>query len=435
MSVLQDVRAIARAFPCIVLGCVLAGGCESEQDAVKFASRSLTRKEMQGAPRAATTPIVTRSRTPSYYALFVDGSQSMAGYVGCRVQPTEFDEILDRLSVDLGVTSLNRFGSVAGSKELLRASAIDAAVHCPPFYDRAQNPDAELFRRFLEDSTGQIHLYVTDGVQSDLSATQSPSVNVLREWIGSGRPLAVLAFRSRFTGRGWSEARKKWAGEWRATDRPFYLYIFAPSDAMLDRTIGRLSSDVRARSELIRFGDAATRCNASPASIPRSATDASPPWLLLSASTTARLLKHPLPIVEISCAVLAGSPLARIQFSADSVKYGRWTGAGFAYPAPVPSGVTIKGDSVASERSGFRTYVTMQLVDDATTRFGYFALQLIPTSIQLNAHVSELSTNSDADVSSAGKTYRFAWVIEQLLRAQIEHNLPRLDFFLTTTYR
>jgi len=359
----------------------------------------------------------------------------MAGYVGCRVKPTEYDEILDRIAVDFGVTTMTRFGSVAGSRDLLRSSAIDASVHCPAFYNRAQNPDAELFRLFLEDSTSRTNLYLTDGVQSDLSATQSPSVNALREWLRRGHPLAVLAFRSRFSGRGWSEARKAWAGEWRVNDRPFYVYVFARTDAALDRTLSRLSSDLSGRALTIRFGDTAARCSASPASLPHEASDLSPPWLLLGVSTTAKLVRQPSPVLQISCALRAESPLSGLRFDADSVKYGRWTGRTFAYPSDAPAGTSFNGDSTVASKGGFRSYVSARLADDQTTRFGYFALQLVPGRIDVLPGVVALSTNSDIDRSTARQTYRFSWVVEQLLRTQIERTLPRLTYFFTVTYR
>jgi hypothetical protein len=359
----------------------------------------------------------------------------MAGFVGCRDQPTGFDEVLDRILVDLGISELHRFGSGRGAEEVLTRSPINPAVHCPSFYDRAQNPDAELFRRILADSSAQIHLYLTDGVQSDLTATQSPSVNALRDWLETGRPLGVLAFRSRFAGRGWSEARKSWVGRWEVRDRPFYLYVFAPTDALLERTLSRLSSDVRGQARVMRFGDGGLRCTGAAAAIPRQASnDQGTPWLMVSATTTDKLVRQLMPMVEVTCSVREDLPLSGMRFVVDSVRYGRWTGSQFDYPLEPPQGLSFS-DTVSAEPGGFRSSLRVRLAPDPATRFGYFALQLIPGRAELDPAVVGLSTNSDADVSSASRTYRFGWVVEQLLRTQVERSVPHVPFSFTVTYQ
>lgn len=423
-----------RILPHLLAIASIAGCGKGEDRQVRDASRLLTESLAFTATSSANPAPSPEGQDE--FILYVDGSQSMAGYVGCQVDPTSFDEVMDRISVDLGITQLHRFGTGRGSREVLTPSPINVSVHCPEFYDRAQNPDAELFQLVLADTTSRVHLYLTDGVQSDLTATQSPSVNVLRQFLLEGRPLAILAFRSRFSGRGWSEARQSWAGRWEVENRPFYMYIFAPTEALLDRTLSRLSAEVRGQAQTMRFGDASLRCTPAPAAIPRQAvSERGTPWLLISPSITNRLAQNPAAIMELACAVRDDSPLASFRLAADSIKYGRWTGSDFAFPVDPPTGTAFSGDSVAIDNGGFRSYLHARIAADPSTRFGYYALQVVPRAIEMRPDIAGLSTPTDADPESADRTYRFGWVVEQLLRTQVERSLPRSQFSFTATYR
>lgn len=417
-----------------LLGAACGGG---EDRAVRDASRALARQAAAEGRRPPTPP----ARPPTRGAgdapvLYLDGSQSMAGFVGCRERPTAFDETLDRLAVDLGVTTVQRFGAAAGAQATLEPSALDPRVHCAPFYDRAQNPDAELFRRILADSAARVHVYVTDGVQSDLSATQSPSVLMLREWLARGRPLAILALRSRFDGRGWSEARKQWTGRWQAEARPFYLFVFAPGDDALDRTLSRLSGAVRDRATLLRFGDGALRCTVEQGTLPRATQGADPMWAMFGVRQAATLAGSGGGLVaRLACAAREGFPVAGVRLVTDQVRYGRWTGSAFTFPTDAPAGTSFQGDSVAPGPGGFQTFVRGRLPNDASTRFGFYAARLVPGPVQVAPAVAALSTDSDATDASADRTYRLAWVVEQLLRAQVERSLPHADLAVTVTHR
>ncbi|GJG86306.1 hypothetical protein tb265_14870 [Gemmatimonadetes bacterium T265] len=433
----RPAAARARAAPvavAVIAAALGAAGCHGEDRAVRDASRALaTRAAAEGGPAA---PAAARpGPAGGGYVLYVDGSQSMAGYAGCRVAPTTFDETIDRLAVDLGVTTLQRFGTGGSARAILEPTAISPAVHCPAFYDRAQNPDAELYQRILDDSAGRVHVYVTDGVQSDLSATQSPSVRLLRAWIDRGRPLAILALRSHFDGRGWSEARKQWTGRWQADARPFYVLLFAPTNDQLDRTLARLSAAVRERAQLLRFGDGALRCTTEPGTLPRLAESAAPAWDMYGARTTRALVSTGAAVARLACAARDGFPVGGVRLVTDRVTYGRWTGSTFTYPADAPAGVSVTADSVVAVAGGFQTFVRARLGDDPATRFGFFAARLAPGAASVSPAVAALSTDSDAEPASADRTYRFAWVVEQLLRAQVERSLPRADVAFTVTYR
>lgn len=411
---------------------LLLSACAGEEGRVRSASIDLSRRVFRASPshRRQAQPAARAAG----YVLYVDGSQSMAGFAGCRTQPTQFDEVLDRTAVDFGLRSLVRFGTGGSARASLVPSAIDPAIHCSPFYDRAQNADGDLFEHILADTSASVHLYLTDGVQSDLTTTQSPSVTMLRRWLENGYALEILSFRSQFDGRGWSEARKRWVGNWKVDDRPFYLFVFARTSDALTRTLARLSPSVRSTAIGIRFGGSPTRCSTEPV-ISRADSRPSPSWMFISKPATGQLRQASTPVIRFLCSSGEDSPIASVRFILDSLQYGRWNGKEFAFPADAPLGIAITADSTANLAHGFSSIVSLRLTDDPTTRFGFLAVQMVPGQITVQPNVAALSTNSDGDVSSANKTYRMSWVIEQLARADLERALPMLPFALTVTYR
>lgn len=422
----------------IVLGMVaitLAGACSGggEIGRVKAASRTLTKTSVT-VPSKRSATLKQWATVPIGYQIFIDGSQSMGGFAGCLSSPTEFDNALDHLSVDLGVTSVVRFGGDGRSATFERLP-IDRKVHCPDFFSHAQNPDADLFARILADSLNMVSLYVTDGVQSDLAANQSPSVKVLDQWVEAGYPLAILAMKSRFDGRAWSEARKAWVGRWKTPSRPFYVYVFARSDAQLDAVLARFNPALKSKSRVLRFGDSMIRCTLEGDAIPKQSFDRDPLWMMLALSSTKKLEDKALGVAQQNCSVSNDSPLRAIQFAVSATSYGRWNSKGFTFPLSVPAGTRFAADSNALSPDGFRAILRVRIADDPTTRFGFYAVTLKPAAVDLKRDVAELSTDNDAELTSADKTYRFAWVVEQLMRAQVERTVASASLAMTVNFR
>jgi hypothetical protein len=141
------------------------------------------------------------------------------------------------------------------------------------------------------------------------------------------------------------------------------------------------------------------------------------------------------PVIRFACMSEEDSPIANVRFVINSLQYGRWNGQKFAFPVDAPLGIAVTADSTVNVAHGFSSVVSLRLTDDPTTRFGFLAAQMVPGQIMVQPAVAALSTNSDVDVSTANKTYRISWVIEQLARADLERSLPMLPFALTVTYR
>jgi hypothetical protein len=355
------------------------------------------------------------------------------------VRPTEYDQLLDRITVDLSITSVTRFGGRGGAGAggaLMQPAPLSREMHCPPFYSHVQNPDYALFDAIARDTSGGAHLYVTDGVQSDVSgANVSPSVEKLKDWVEGGRALAVLAFRSRFEGRAWSETRKQWLGQVTAERRPFYAFVFAPTEEGMDRLLAGLSDDVRAQATVLRFRRDGATCRAAVGPVAKISEVPALPWVMLPKSTTDRAAGAAQLLAHYDCTVRPDFPLATVAAVVDSVRYGRWNGTDFEFPREVPSGTALTADKGESTGGGSRVPIRGTIGRDGSTRHGFLSVTLGGRPGALRPAVAELSADSDERPEGYDRTYRIGWVVEQLARAQLARQLTPAPVFFTVTYQ
>ncbi len=230
--------------------------------------------------------------------LYVDATQSMAGYTGPPTATTEFDNILDLLAVDLQVTEVTLFG-VPSVPEQHLYDVVNAgpALHQAGTYNRLNNPDYCLFQAIPPDPT-PLHVYVTDGVQSAQNfAVPSPTVRALLHWLEEGHALTILAFRSRFSGQGWSESLKSWIAPVFAERRPFYAFLLGRDQDVIDDALERFSPALVERATVLRFTGLQVESTVVTCWISDSTAG---PWLGISTDTSA----------GISCGVVnSGSDL------------------------------------------------------------------------------------------------------------------------------
>jgi hypothetical protein len=412
--------------------CIAAAGCTSEEDRAASASRALARSLAMpdSEPVAAST-----GASPGVPKLYLDATQSMAGFVGCG-QSRTFDAILARTATDLGITHVWLFGEPSdGSGALLAEHPLNQSVYCTETYSRRHNPDFALVEAIQTDTESAVHIYFTDGVQSAVDGPiPSPSVRALQGWISGGRALAILAFRGTFSGRAWSEEGRRWTGTASVEKRPFYAFVLARSEPGVERVLERLSQAVRQRAVVLRVTGAFPRCSVQPAR-QHYAKMESPPWVMLPPSLTRRLGSGRAEVGVYECQIPREFPLESVP-TAIAATYGRWQGADFSAPlGALPSGVSFASDSVLISDVGSRVVLTAGIPDDKSTRFGFYALELRAVPGRLRASVDSLSTETDASLATYEQTYRFGWMLEHLVRSEFERRALRHPYFLTVQYR
>lgn len=409
-------------YPIFTWAALAVAACDNSPDE---ASKALARQLV--VPEAVSPPTPSAS-TSGRNRLYIDASRSMVGFAGCT-SPTEFNTTIDRLTSDLGLTTVVRFGErVAGSGDVFEEIPTGRAVHCPAFFDRLQNPDYALYEAAREDSTGAAHLYLTDGVQSDWQGSSpGPSIQLLKQWVRERRGLAILAFTSRFAGPAWSEQRHQMLPHFETESRPYYLFVLAPNDQAVDSLIEGLSSATRTRARTIQFRSDGLRCSLGAApGLAKFRSSITPPWALvkLQAVTSAAAT------LAYRCDIAQEYPLEGVT-PRTAVEYRRWNGGDFSAPV---SGFTLPLSTVRDTAGGAPVLIKAGIVLDPATRYGFYGFRARPISGELRPWIADMSTDDDSSPDQFGRTYRFAWLIEQLAREDLAGRRES-SYALTVQYR
>lgn len=417
---------------------LLAGACTvtltacppPEWKRAAAASQELARDLAQADTGGGTPPAGAPHAGGGETRIYVDATRSMAGFVGCSTEATEFDQVLDRMANDLGVTEVQLFGEAAGVP-LVEQRALDRSVHCPDAFRRLQNPDHALYALMEADSTAGIHVYFSDGVQSDArAATPSPSVRALQAWLARGRALAILVFRSRFAGDAWSEYRGAWMeGKVDVPDRPFYVFVLASREEDVDATIAKLSPSLKPEATL-RFPREPFTCGIR-RKVGAQAETTSPLWALVPPSVHQQMAEKPVHVADYVCTIRDGYPLRTVEAALEAT-YRRWDGQGFGDQGALPQAAsfTLGTPAPGAGESVTPLHGTVPR-DQPGTLFGFYHLRLSPRPGALRPEVDSLSTESDADRAQFNRTYRFSWLVEHLVRSQFARGPRPASLFLT----
>ncbi len=421
---------------------LMLSACSGEVDRVIEESRSLAQQTAnsedatsapQPIPINTDKPTLTLPIQENIPILYIDATRSMAGFAGDR-NPTNYDIVLDRITTDLSITSVQRFGQ-SNHSDLLHQEPIGRNVHQTAFYDRLQNPDFALYRAFLSDSLKRTHIYLTDGVLSaERGENPAAVVEALQAWLAQGRALAILAFRSRFEGPAWSEQQKNMIGYVKVDDRPFYFFIFAPSETALDGLLNRLSNQLLREAILLRFSPGAIDCSVRKAPLPVITEMINPPWVMLPPDTFRKMTPgNPGIVAYYTCNIDEAYPLKTVRPNLN-VRYRQWTGTTFTDARnELPAGTLFRIDTTATPM-GVEAQISAVLTKDPMTRFGFFELAFRYDPGTLKDTVESLSSISDAHPEDFNRTYRFSWIVDQLVRHQLLRQRRPDFFFLTVQY-
>lgn len=379
----------------------------------------------------AQAPVVKasgKSAASNQIVFAIDASLSMRGFAGCNKSPTAFSATLDHITTDLGISKVVRFGQASrNAAATFETLTLTRSIHCPEFYNRLQNPDYELYHKIAEDSTGATYLYLTDGVQSDVSGTnQSPSVAALKQWIADQHGLAIIAFTSNFSGEAWSEQRQKMIGNVTVTERPFYVFLFSREEAGIEATLSRFSPQTVANSQIIRFSPRGVECavqlHKGVPSLRRKSQ-----WAMVKLKSIKSSA-----FADYNCEISNSYPYEAI-VPKISGEYSERTDHPFPPLGSLPTGTSFDASKPIITGSGSSVVILAKMQKSPTARYGYYQLRFAPTPGTLKEAIAKLSTDFDADQDSFNKTYRFSWLLEQLGRAQLATH-PWAPFAFTLQY-
>lgn len=181
------------------------------------------------------------SETPSILdqvQIFLDGSGSMTGFIKSgtdRIGNTSYCNVLRALDSYLRGKAENvvyhKFG-----EEVVPIVNCDTAIRNPSFYSDQDTRLAQLISNLSREDSENLpraFLIVTDGIQSTPdSEDYKEIISGLSNWLSRGFYFEILAFRSQFHGKVYSELQGgKFLGSYNSDDygkRPFYVYILSP---------------------------------------------------------------------------------------------------------------------------------------------------------------------------------------------------------------
>lgn len=403
-----------------LLAVALVMGCKTEPDRVKEESKTLAKESVEAysdsAGYSGSTLDDSHSAAAPTPAFVIDASRSMVGFVDGD-HDSEFSRVLDRLTTSMGVQQAWKFGQAArGSGDLMEMRPLDRSVHRPSFYDRLQNPDHELFALAVSDSTDRPYVYVTDGVQSaERGENQAAALNHLREHLQEGGALAILAFKSQFSGRGWSEQQQQWIGDVDVADRPFYAIITASSTADMNALMSMMPPDLLEAATVMTFGGELIRCTTSPADLPKVSESSDRSWFMLELSAAASASPEAVTLGTLECEIPTGLPLVTVRAEVSSL-YRPWDHAEGRFGGPEPSPSTFSVGAPSARSGGSSAPITALLRDVPQTGYGYYELRFAAEAGDIASAVEELSSESDDEAEDFRRTYRLKWLVEPLVR-------------------
>ena len=172
--------------------------------------------------------------------LYIDGSKSMMGFAG---QGGDFDKLLSEIGYILEDPIVFKFGSLVKSAapkyaDLIKPTTLGQEQKSPQFYSLYDNPDDVLFSEFSQGSKAALSVYISDGVYSAAdSRAGSKVITPLTAWLENGGTLGIFVLKSRFKGSFYSEkscsesnGRQCWLKDIDIPSRPFYVFVFSPTE-------------------------------------------------------------------------------------------------------------------------------------------------------------------------------------------------------------
>lgn len=365
---------------------------------------------------AAGAPAAKPSSAVAGYQVVVDCSQSMRGYAA--VSGSYYHQVIDKLMTGLAATKVIRFGTQGGSVVFEEVSD-SHLLHTPAFYSLTSNPDYEFYARAKSDGAGTVFLYVTDGVQSAPGAANlGPTVSALNELFGAGSAVAVLGYRSEFSGPLWSEEAGRWLPEARVEARPFYVIVVAPDQAAISKFVDEYLAMLKPNLDL-RFDPAGVTLQTSqPTGQASTNLQTGKGWTYLEPDEAAckQVVERSqggrfVDVLNGAWGLGSGDAAVKLCAVPELVGWKRWDGH-----ILVENSAQRPVFKSANPGEGVRAcYAANTIGGDHAVAL----LKLTPRIVAISDSVSRWSTVSDSDVSNAERTYRLGWMVEEMAKAQI----------------
>jgi hypothetical protein len=443
MSIHLDVRLIMKATVAIVILLALCNTACREKKRVAQGSRNLAARLSSVTDRSPDPP---RSDIDEQ-RVYLDASISMKGFVNEK-KHSPFDDFIEEIGDDLPGCKLYKYGQKGSdapksSSELIELTTFGLELHRPGFYSLSYNPDDRLINELAKEDRSVLSVLISDGVYSEpKGSTTPPVVEAISSWISRGRVFGILIFRSSFSGPFYSERLRTVLPTLSVASRPFYAFVFSPTERGFRELQGKLQRRFPAIQSVV-FSDESVSCSVElDEHIRGTYSFAKPPsvpyyWQMFDADLFAKKVPAE---VGYHLKYVLSPEYSATEFKADvTPEFYRWEKGDFrkVEGAP-PSGFSVEvdpkktntGEKTPDEPN--RQKATSPLPDfvvyypkDSSSDYGFYRLRVNSSPKSLRQDIQDLSTRDDGVRENANKTFRIFELITALTDVHFKTRLAQ----------
>ncbi|HEV7681498.1 MAG TPA: hypothetical protein VGO68_05215 [Pyrinomonadaceae bacterium] len=381
--------------------------------------------------------------------VYLDATDSMRGFVG--TPDTTFTKVIESLSYAMPGSHLHKYGMTDGavqkSGDFAREIRFTQELRRPSFYELDYNEDDLLFNLLAEEDPPARSVLVTDGVYSARqSELESEVVQAINKWLKKGRFFGILIFTSQFKGRLYSENRRTWLDGIDVGARPFYAFVFSPSEKGFRDLREKLAREFPGMQALV-FPHEAVACPLDPIAAQGLVFKDLPPenafYLHLYNQNIFGEKRLAQLTYDFRCEPVKDYPVAEFDldvtvdsysWSQESFKKAKHSQPiDFTYEGQTTTGETLSAASPAAQVKPAATTTSplaaaspkprlkIAFQKDTGTPYTFYHVIFNLSSKGLKPNIRSLTTEDDSEAQDAEKTYRFFEFISALTTLHLKN--------------
>ncbi len=412
------------------------GECPLRQDANAGRARADAGDGEAARPEGLTPEAAAAVETRVY----IDASESMKGFAAAS--DNSFVTVIEALGYAMPGCRLYKYGvsgarggAAAGQSPSAREIRFSQELRSPAFYDLGFNEDDVLIKQLAQEDPPARSVLLTDGVYSARNTElQSEVVKAIEQWLAKGRFFGILIFRSSFDGRLYSENNRAWTESVRVSGRPFYAFVFSPTEKGFRELKEQLGGEVKIEN-VLTFPRDAVKCAVTPETMVelenKDIPPASPFFLYMYGAGIFGGKEKAELRFDMRCVPSADYPAASFKPELTLDAY-TWQKDSFRKNAAPPlhydyeeQGVAAATPNATPAEAGAaspspmatprrRSNLKLTLSRDGGASYSLYHLKFDLSGRVLKPAIRDLSTQDDGLIGDAAKTYRFYEFISSL---------------------
>lgn len=382
--------------------------------------------------------------------VYLDSTESMQGFV--TTPNTTFTRVIESLSYAMPGSRLYKYGmteagAIHDHQDFAREIRFTQDLRRPAFYDLDYNEDDLLFNLLAEEDPPARSVLITDGVYSARqSELESEVVKAINKWLKKGRFFGILVFTSQFQGKLYSENRRTWLDGIEVGARPFYAFVFSPSEKGFRDLREKLSRDFQGMEALV-FPNEAVSCPLEPIAAAGLLFKDVPPQTGFYLHMYNQNIFGEKRLAELTydfrCIPAKDYPVAEFDlevtldsysWSQESFKKAKHSQQiAFTYEAETAIGETLNAASPALQVTPAAATTTspialvpqprlkLAFLKDTGTPYSLYHVIFSLSSKEVKPNIRSLTTEDDSQPQDAEKTYRFFEFVSALTTVHLQN--------------